>query len=37
VTPILEMGWAPSIGLREGIATTCAWYSMLGRAATPAR
>jgi GDP-L-fucose synthase len=26
VTPILEMGWAPSIGLREGIAATHAWY-----------
>jgi GDP-L-fucose synthase len=26
VTPIREMGWAPSIGLREGIAATSAWY-----------
>jgi GDP-L-fucose synthase len=26
VTPIREMGWAPSIGLREGIAATFTWY-----------
>jgi GDP-L-fucose synthase len=32
VSPILAMGWAPSIGLRDGIEATFRWYREHGRA-----
>jgi GDP-L-fucose synthase len=33
---ILDLGWKPRIGLREGIASTYAWYCQTARSAVPA-